>query len=69
MLGCGLKGNPVKIRDYPRSCKFQNSNRRKQYLPKLLRKVRATFATVYSIMDGKALKPERVRRPACKYNS
>ena len=45
----GLKGNPVKVRNYPRSCKFL---------------LGGTFSQPLAVRAGKACRPEQVRRPA-----
>lgn len=45
----GLKGNPVKVRNYPRSCKFL---------------LGGTFSLPLAVRAGKACRPEQVRRPA-----
>lgn len=44
-----LKGNPVQVRNYPRSCKFL---------------LGGTFSQPLAVRAGKACRPEQVRRPA-----
>ena len=47
-----LKGNPVQIRNYPRSCKFL---------------LGGTFSQPLAVRAGKACRPEQVRRPAVAF--
>lgn len=68
----GLKGNPVRIRSYPRSCKFHVSlsptgARLRSSGGGTVRKV--CILCHWSFGAGKAQNPERARRPArCRVN-